>query len=132
MSEVLILDLPDISQIKSIPVYVLHASNARELPFLISLVMQDQQGQLIFPPSVTNAINRASDITGRTGLVIQPVVLGDFLEQVVQRSLFQTLALADAILFYHCQGTQVAENLIAQLLGMYRITLLKDFRSLSS
>ena len=122
-----ILNFPSISQIKSIPVYVLHNANNEKLPFLIGLAMQDEQGKLILLPCVAKAINRTLEITGRTGLITQTIMLEEYIKQVIHRSVPQAIALTNAVLLYSCQNAQVAENLIAQLLGMYRITLLKDF-----
>ena len=122
-----ILNFPSISQIKSIPVYVLHNANNEKLPFLIGLPMQDEQGKPILLPCVTKAINRTLEITGRIGLITQTIMLEEYIKQVIHRSVPQAIALTNAVLLYSCQNAQVAENLIAQLLGMYRITLLKDF-----
>lgn len=121
------MNFPSISQIKSIPVYVLHNANNEKLPFLIGLAMQDEQGKPILLPCVAKAINRTLEITGRTGLIKQTIMLEEYIKQVIHRSVPQAIALTNAVLLYSCQNAQVAENLIAQLLGMYRITLLKDF-----
>ena len=89
--------------------------------------MQDEQGKPILLPCVAKAINRTLEITGRTGLIKQTIMLEEYIKQVIHRSVPQAIALTNAVLLYSCQNAQVAENLIAQLLGMYRITLLKDF-----
>lgn len=118
--------LPDVSRVKSIPAYLLHATEGRQLPFLISLLMYDQQGQPVLLPAVVNAINRTIDITGRVGLVTRIVRAGESLEQVVQRSVPQVLALTGAVLLYHCQSSEIAENLVGQLRSAYHITLIKN------
>jgi len=118
-------DLPDVSRLKSIPAYLLHAMDGRQLPFLISLLMYDQKGQPVLLPAVVNAINRTIDITGRIGLVTHIVRDGESVEQVVQRSVFQVLAITDAILLYHCQSSEIAEALIGQLMDAYQITLIR-------
>lgn len=121
---------PDLSQIKSIPAYLLHASG-RQVPFLIALLMFDQQRQPMLPPAVVNAINRTIDITGRVGLVTRTVLDGESIEHVTQSSVPQALTISGSILLYRCQSSDIAENLMGHLLSTYHITLLKDSRQAS-
>lgn len=123
--------LPDISQVKSIPAYLLHADDGRQVPFLVALLMFDQERQPMLPPAVLSAINRTVDITGRVGLVTCTVLDGESVNQLIGSSVSKALAIPDAILLYRCQSSETAENLMAHLLSGHRITLLKDSRRCS-
>lgn len=117
---------PGLNQIKSIPAFLLRASGGRELPFLITLLMFDQQRKPTLPPAAASAINRTIDITGRAGLVTLTVWDGAPIGQAIQRSVPQALAIPSSVLLYRCQSSDTAENLMKSLLSAYDITLLKD------
>ncbi|MFY3175309.1 hypothetical protein ACOTHA_29220 [Achromobacter xylosoxidans] len=116
---------------KSIPAYLLHADDGRQVPFLVALLMFDQERQPMLPPAVLSAINRTVDITGRVGLVTCTVLDGESVNQLIGSSVSKALAIPDAILLYRCQSSETAENLMAHLLSGHRITLLKDSRRCS-
>ncbi|ANY18520.1 hypothetical protein [Bordetella pseudohinzii] len=117
---------PEISQIKSTPAYLLHTNDGRQIPFLIALLLFDQQRRPTLTPAVVCAINRTIDLTGREGLVTRTVLVGESIEQVIQTTVLQALAIPGAILLYRCQSAVVAENLMGHLLSAHHITLLKD------
>lgn len=58
--------LPDISQVQTVPTYLLRNSAGRALSVVISLATLDPKGQPMLLPTVANAIHRTVEITSRT------------------------------------------------------------------
>jgi hypothetical protein len=112
-------------QIEAAPAYYA-AMGGTTIPFIVSLLLQDNQGKPRLTPAVEKTLDRTVTITGREGAVIAIIADDDPLERLVPGYLERTMKIDGAILLLLCQYPETAERLMQFLHCHYGLSLVRE------
>jgi hypothetical protein len=107
----------------AVPAYMATAPDGRCVPFIVSLLLYDQNKRPRIPPAVEQAIDRTMDITKRQGL-ITTIVSDDDHPKKIRQMVETAMGVEDSILLFRCQSTHTAEQSMRLLSKMFRLTLI--------
>lgn len=111
-------------RLDTVPAY--YATNAEgcRIPFIVGMLLRDQNGAGRLTPAIEAAINRTVEITGRQGLVTAIMSERDTRASVVG-IVNKAMAIDGAILLFRCQNAETAEALMRCMDEAYQLSLVR-------
>lgn len=119
----------DEEDMKFVPAYYAANSKGQSVPFIVSLMMVDDQNKAALPPAVSASIDRALSITGTEGVAFANVYDVEPLDIAVPAHIDRAMTILGALVLFRCQSPETAENLMGVMNQAYTLTLVKDRRS---
>ena len=111
---------------KFVPAYYAANGKGKLVPFIVSLMMLDDQNKPALPPAVTASIDRTLSITGTEGVAFANVYNIERLEVVVPAHIDRAMNIPRALVLFRCESPETAENLRGVMNEAYTLTLVKD------
>ena len=113
--------------LKAVPAYyATMPEGGAAVPFIVSLLLYDEQRRPRIPPAVERSINRTVEITGREALA--QAIIADDDDPAIARQFIERAARLDpqAIVLFRCQSPQAAERLMQYLHSVYSLSLVQE------
>ncbi|OKS58563.1 hypothetical protein [Pseudomonas syringae] len=114
---------------KFVPAYYAANGKGQRVPFIVSLMMVDDQNKAALPPAVSASIDRTLSITGTEGVAFANIYNVEPLDIVVPAHVDRAMTILGALVLFRCQSPETAENLMGVMNQAYTLTLVKDQRS---
>ncbi len=114
---------------KFVPAYYATNGKGQSVPFIVSLMMVDDENKAALPPAVSASIDRTLSITGTEGVAFANIYNVEPLDLVVPAEIDRAMKILGAIVLFRCKCPVTAENLMALMNEAYTLTLDKDKQS---
>ncbi|EFW77670.1 hypothetical protein [Pseudomonas savastanoi] len=116
-------------EMKFVPAYYAANGKGQSVPFIVSLMMVDDENKAALPPAVSASIDRTLSITGTEGVAFANIYNVEPLDLVVPAHIDRAMKILGALVLFRCQSPETAENLMAVMNEAYTLTLVKDKQS---
>jgi hypothetical protein len=116
-------------EMKFVPAYNAANGKGQSVPFIVSLMMVDDENKAALPPAVSASIDRTLSITGTEGVAFANIYNVEPLDLVVPAHIDRAMKILGALVLFRCQSPETAENLMAVMNEAYTLTLVKDKQS---
>ena len=114
---------------KFVPAYYAANGKGQSVPFIVSLMMVDDESKAAVPPAVSASIDRTLSITGTEGVAFANIYNVEPLDLVVPAHIDRAMKILGALVLFRCQSPETAENLMTVMNEAYTLTLVKDKQS---
>lgn len=116
------------NEMKYVPAYFATNRSGARVPFIVALIMVNEQQHAVLPPAVTESIDRTMSITEAEGVAFANIRASDCIETVVLDHVRRAITIPDAMVLFRCEGPETAEQLMIVMNKAYTLTLVKDQR----
>ncbi|GGM25519.1 hypothetical protein GCM10009425_40360 [Pseudomonas asuensis] len=114
------------ANLEAVPAYFAKNSNGDSVPFIVTVMFQDQHGHHRITPAIENSINRTIEITGREGLAIASIALGENIESKVPECIDRAMHIDGAIVLFRCQTGELCEKVMQLINVSYQISMVRE------
>lgn len=110
----------------AVPAYHGSTTDGRTVPFIVSLLLFDQDRRPRITPAVEKSIDRTIEITGRDGLATAIIADDDAFSLTARRYIERAMDIPGAIVLFRCQSPETAERLMQYLSETYALELVRE------
>lgn len=96
------------------------------MPFIITILLYDGEGNPRLTPAVERSINRTIEVTGREGLARATIRETDNLYDTASRYLERAMDLEGAIVLFRCESPELCERVMAHLNIQYTLSMVQE------
>lgn len=117
------------SEMKRVPAYFAENHQGERIPFIVALMMLDDQHQPVLPPAVAASVDKTLGITGAQGVALANIFDRDVPGTVVPRYLDRAMGIPGALVLFRCESPETAERVMGVIDGSYTLSLVKDHQA---
>ncbi|MEB0221360.1 hypothetical protein [Pseudomonas sp. AB12(2023)] len=111
--------------LESVPAYFATAPDGRTVPFIIAILLYDEQRKPRILPSVSKSIDRTIEITGREGLAMATIMDSDDLV-IASKYIERAMRIDSAIVLFRCETPETCERLMGHLNSNYALQMVQE------
>ncbi|MNJ34112.1 hypothetical protein D3C77_288110 [compost metagenome] len=113
-------------KLEAVPAYHATTKDGRTVPFIIAILLYDQEQKPRLIPAVERAIDRAIEVTGREGLARATIRENDNLYDTASTYLERAMAIDGAIVLFRCETPELCERLMGHLNTHYTLSMVQE------
>jgi len=113
-------------KLEVVPAYHATTADGRTVPFIIAILLYDQEGKPRLTPAVERSIDRTIEVTGRVGLARATIRESDNLYDTASKYLERAMGLDGAIVLFRCESPELCERLMGHLNTHYSLSMVQE------
>ncbi|AXQ50946.1 hypothetical protein DZC31_29960 (plasmid) [Stenotrophomonas rhizophila] len=115
-------------KLEAVPAYYATTVDNRTVPFIIAILLYDQEHRPKLTPAVERSINRTIEVTGRDGLALATIGENDNLYDTASKYLERAMGLDGAIVLFRCESPELCERLMVHINANYKVSMVQELR----